>query len=242
SSRTSDLELRYESFEVLGALATRSRVDKIGNGRASPWRFDQRRGLCEERRRHLRRPRAREWTPGSGGVAARSYPLPIPPKQFVHAEREIGAHSEEQRSPGSRKNREIEGRLHSQRHRHRQSKSGQKSSAQQGNDASVPTDNEEKTEQRFSRRGDHRQPRNRRRRQKPIKRGRIVYESSIVAPPHIGLSINAPEAKPVCDGGQERDPEREAYKYRAERCQAGPSWAAISRQSSGPPPPHPHDQ
>src|SRR5438046_9331987 len=131
--------------------------------------------------------------------------MPIQPKQFVHDERQTGAHAEEQRSSGSRKNREIEGRLHSQRHRHRQSKGGQKSSAQQGNDASVPTDNEEKTEQRFSRRGDHRQRRNRRRRQKPIERGRIVYESSIVAPPHIGLSINAPEAKPVCDGGQERE-------------------------------------
>src|SRR5262249_44049414 len=48
--------------EELGALATRSRVDKIGIGRASPWRFDQRRGLCEERRSRLCRPRAREWT------------------------------------------------------------------------------------------------------------------------------------------------------------------------------------
>src|SRR5262249_22480893 len=93
--RRNDRDRRLECFEVLGALATRSRVDKIGNGRASPWRFDQRRGLCEERRRRLRRPRAREWTPGSGGVAARSYFLPIPPKQFVHAERDIGAHSEE---------------------------------------------------------------------------------------------------------------------------------------------------
>src|SRR5262249_33891264 len=136
--------------------------------------------------------------------------LPTPPKQFVHGERDIGAHSEEQRSPGSRKHREIEGRLHSQRHRHRKSKGGQKSPAEQGNDASVPPDNEEKTEQRLSRRGDHRHRWNRRRGQKPIERGRIVYESSIVAPRHIGLSINAPEAKSVCDSGQERGPEREA--------------------------------
>src|SRR5499426_4626708 len=133
-----------------------------------------------------------------------------PPKHLVDAERAFSAHSEEQRSAGSRNHREIEGRLHSQRHRHRQSKGGQKSPAEQGNDASVPTDNEEKTEQRLSRRGDHRYRWNRRRRQKPIERGRIVYESSIVAPRHIGLSINAPEAKSVCDGGQERGPEREA--------------------------------
>src|SRR5262249_53896673 len=32
-----------------------------------------------------------------------------------------------------------------------------------------------------------------------IELGRIVHESGIVAPRHIGLSINAPEAKPVCD-------------------------------------------
>jgi hypothetical protein len=72
--------------------------------------------------------------------AARSLSLPIPPKHFVHAEREICAHSEEQRAPRRRKNGQVEGRLHSQGRGHRQSKGGQKSSAQQSNDASVPTE------------------------------------------------------------------------------------------------------
>jgi hypothetical protein len=47
------------------------------------------------------------------------------------------------------------------------------------------------------------------RRQKPIELSCIVHESGIIAPRHIGLSINAPEAKPVCDGRQERDPQSE---------------------------------
>src|SRR6266436_1736719 len=38
----------------------------------------------------------------------RSLPLPIALEQFVQAEREICTHSQEQRSPRSRKNREIE--------------------------------------------------------------------------------------------------------------------------------------
>src|SRR5262249_4133601 len=54
----------------------------------------------------------------------------------------------------------------------------------------------------------------------PIELGRIVHEPGIVAPRHIGLSINAPEAKPVCDDRQERDPQSEAEKYRAERRQS----------------------
>jgi hypothetical protein len=46
-------------------------------------------------------------------VAARSLLLPIPPKQFVHAERDICVLGEQQRSTGSRKYRQIEWRLHS---------------------------------------------------------------------------------------------------------------------------------
>ena len=71
-----------------------------------------------------------------------SFLLPIPAKHFVHAERDICVRSKEQRSCGSRKNREIEGRLDS--HRHRQRKCGQKTSAQQCNNGRVRTENQER--------------------------------------------------------------------------------------------------
>src|ERR1700739_171738 len=58
---------------------------------------------------------------GGYGIDLRSV-LPIPPKQFVQTEREVCTHSEEQRSGGGRKNREIQGCLHSQSHRHGQRK------------------------------------------------------------------------------------------------------------------------
>src|SRR5215472_3875723 len=44
---------------------------------------------------------------------------------------------------------------------------------------------------------------------KPIQLSRVGHEPSIIAPRHIGLSINAPEAKSVCDSRQKGDPECE---------------------------------
>jgi hypothetical protein len=66
------------------------------------------------------------------------------PKQFVQADRELSTDSQEQRSPGSRENRGVEGRLHSQNRRHRQCKGGRKNSASQSTDASFSTDNKER--------------------------------------------------------------------------------------------------
>src|SRR5262249_48565823 len=59
--------------------------------------------------------------------------------------------------PAAEKTEKLRGAFTPKRHGHRQSKGGQKSSTQQSNDASVPTDSEEKTEESFSRRGDLRQ-------------------------------------------------------------------------------------
>src|SRR5215469_6120338 len=107
------------------------------------------------------------WLPNSASV---------PLKQFVQAERKICAGCQKQRPSGSREDRCIEGSLYSQSHRHRQCKDNQKDSTQQSSDASLPTENKEKTEDSFSSRGDKRQRRDHYRRQKPIEFGRIVHE------------------------------------------------------------------
>ena len=58
--------------------------------------------------------------------------------------------------PAAEKTDEIEGRFHSQSHRHRQRKGGQKNSTQQRNGASFPTEDKEKPEESLSTRGDNR--------------------------------------------------------------------------------------
>src|SRR5215469_7438089 len=61
--------------------------------------------------------------------SSRAFPLPVPPKQFIQAEREICTCRQEQRSPSSRKDRSVEWRLYSQGYGHRQREGNQKNSA-----------------------------------------------------------------------------------------------------------------
>ena len=82
--------------------------------------------------------------------------LLIPPDQFVEAEWEIFRCRQEQRASGGRKDREVEGRFHTESRRHCQGKGGQKNSTEQSNGASFPTENEKKPEENFSSRGDDR--------------------------------------------------------------------------------------